>query len=494
MVNAIAAWILKLTITMAKFRLIFLLLFISPNIFAQQINAGEMIISDSLRMIDTTSKLQVRNILINGNRKTKDYIIMREVHFRGGDSIITSRLNYELELARQQVYNTTLFSEVIVEPVILNSSDIDVHITVKEKWYIYPVPQFNLVDRSFNEWAVKYKGSLSRVNYGLRFVHYNLSGRKDQLKLSLINGYSRNITMSYTAPYSNPKLTSGFSIAAGFAQYREIAYKTSYENNFLRFNNGNFVNQSWFIQASFLLRRAIRQRHRFSISYVRLKILDTIPKVYNTNYYNNSSPKQSIVDLSYVYSYTNVDNILYPTSGKSFSISAQKRGWGFDGGINYTSLGAEYNRYFNLGKNWYTSLHFSGNIKLPFDQPFINQRALGIGDTYLRGLEYFVIDGVAYALGKFNLKKQLLKFYFPTPFKKSKTLNKIPFRIIAKTYADIGYAYNRKELPTRLNNIFLYTGGFGIDIITLYDIQFRLEYSFNQLGQNNLFLHNQSGF
>ena len=45
-----------------------------------------------------------------------------------------------------------------------------------------------------------------------------------------------------------------------------------------------------------------------------------------------------------------------------------------------------------------------------------------------------------------------------------------------------------------LNNRLLYSGGFGIDILTLYDINLRIEYSFNQLGEKGLFLHNQSGF
>ena len=39
-----------------------------------------------------------------------------------------------------------------------------------------------------------------------------------------------------------------------------------------------------------------------------------------------------------------------------------------------------------------------------------------------------------------------------------------------------------------------YTGGFGIDILTLYDLNLRLEYSFNQLNENGLFLHTKGGF
>ncbi len=128
-------------------------------------------------------------------------------------------------------------------------------------------------------------------------------------------------------------------------------------------------------------------------------------------------------------------------------------------------------------------------MKLPFIQPYYNRRALGYRDDYLRGDEFFVIDGVANALAKFDLKKEVLKFYLST-FLKSKTYNRLPFTVYAKTFADMGYAYIQPEFDSRLNNRLLYSGGFGIDILTLYDLKVSIEYSFNQLGQKGLFLHN----
>ena len=146
-----------------------------------------------------------------------------------------------------------------------------------------------------------------------------------------------------------------------------------------------------------------------------------------------------------------------------------------------------------MGKNWYSSIQLNGKIKLPFEQAYINQRGLGYGENYLRGLEYYVIDGIATALVKSTIKKKIISFYVPFPFF-PKLLNKIPFTIFAKTYADLGYAYTKDIYSTNLSNRLLYSGGFGIDILTLYDINLRFEYSFNQLKENGLFLHNQSGF
>ncbi|MEO7769227.1 MAG: hypothetical protein ABIS01_17475, partial [Ferruginibacter sp.] len=57
----------------------------------------------------------------------------------------------------------------------------------------------------------------------------------------------------------------------------------------------------------------------------------------------------------------------------------------------------------------------------------------------------------------------------------------------AKTYADAGFSFNKKKYDTYLNNRLLYSGGFGIDILTIYDLNLKIEYSFNQLGHRTFF-------
>lgn len=52
-----------------------------------------------------------------------------------------------------------------------------------------------------------------------------------------------------------------------------------------------------------------------------------------------------------------------------------------------------------------------------------------------------------------------------------------------------GNVHNPQPGDNSLSNKMLYSGGFDIDILTFYDIKFKLEYSFNSLGQNGLFLH-----
>ena len=450
---------------------------------------------------DSAKKLCVKNIKVTGNKRSKSYIILREMQFRNGDSLLYGQLAKEMARARRQVYNTTLFNEVIVTYQGLSDNDISVLITVKEKWYIYPFPQFELVDRNFNVWYDTYNHSFDRVNYGIKFTHDNLSGRRDQLRIFLINGYSRDIFFIYSNPYSNSKLNRGFAVSAGYSQRREIAYKTSYDNTVLfypiesiRKQTNDFVRNSWFITASYLMRKGFFKRHHFGAGYSFFKVDDSvINKNHNPYYFKDSVNSKGYLDLTYSFQYANVDNVLYALKGTSAYISVVKRGWAFTGGLNMFSVEAGLNKYFDLGEKWYSNLQLSAKIKLPFDQAYFNQRALGYGETYLRGLEYNVVDGVAYVLAKSTLKRKLFSFNIPFPFF-PKIITKIPFTFFAKAYSDFGYVYNQKKFDTYLNNRLLYTGGLGIDVLTLYDINLRFEYSFNQLNNKGLFFHTQNGF
>ena len=466
---------------------------LTMRVVAQNVDVVLPIDSNIIRLGNPDAKLFIRQINISGNRKTKDYMIRREIQFKAGDSIVVSTIDQAFQLARQQVYNTTLFNEVQVELSMVSAFAIDVNVTVKERWYIFPSPQFQLIDRNLNEWLVTYKGDLSRVNYGIKFVHYNFSGRRDPLRIYLLNGYTRNVSFSYSQPYSNRSLTQGFGIGGGFSQNREMPYKTSYDNHILFFKKDDFVKKNWYINLSLRLQKGILSKQFLNLAYSHLQVHDSIiTPEYNPFYFNENTTTKGLLDFSYTWQYTNVNNSSYPLKGVTAFASMGKRGLGFTGGTNLLNTEVGYSKYWAHKNNWYTSIQFMGNIKLPFDQPYINQKALGYGETNLRGLEYYVVDGVAYGLVKSTLRKQLLSFSIPFPFKLKGHTN-IPFTFFAKTFGDVGFTYNKTKYLTNLNNRLLYSGGFGIDILSLYDVNIRLDYSFNQLGESGLFLKSTIG-
>jgi hypothetical protein len=112
----------------------------------------------------------------------------------------------------------------------------------------------------------------------------------------------------------------------------------------------------------------------------------------------------------------------------------------------------------------------------------------------MRGLEYNVVDGDMGAMLKSTIHQQALSFVVKNPFP-SKTHDKIPFRIYLKAYGDLGYGYTRHPIASNtLNNTLLRTWGFGMDIVSIYDFVFKIEYSFNQLGRDGLYLQTRNDF
>ncbi|RYZ47424.1 MAG: hypothetical protein EOP49_21370, partial [Sphingobacteriales bacterium] len=416
----------------------------------------------------------------------------RELLFKDGDTISGRRLFNIIHESRSLVYNTSLFTLVDIYPEFRDSLSLHFTVTVREKWYVYPSPQFKLADRNFNEWINTYNADFDRVIYGAKFTHYNLSGRRDKLDIFLLNGYARNLSFNYSAPYSNRSLTEGFSASVSYTQNREIPFKTTADNKLAFVKAGRFVRENFTVSGTYIKRTGHYWKQTFGVGYTFNNVADTILSAsYNPDYFNSKKSYQNFADIFYTIQYTNVDNASYPLSGRAGKIGFQKRGFDFSGGINSFTIDGSYARFFDHGRGWYTRMALMSKISLPFKLAYINQRAFGFGDYYLRGLENYVIDGPASAIGKVTIKKHLLSFKLPVPFKWN-ALPYIPFSFYGKVYGDGGYAFQRKKFDTQLNNKFLYTGGLGLDILTLYDINFRIEYSFNQLNQKGLFLHSQN--
>ena len=432
------------------------------------------------------AKLAVKNIFITGNVKTKEFVILREMQIKKGDSILVDDLTDELEKAKVNIYNSTLFSEVAIYPLILNPQEVDIVITLKEKWYLLPIPNLELADRSFNEWVKTHHADFKRLSYGLRFVHQNFSGRRDELSVTVINGFKRNISLQYNAPYINNALTKGLKLGAGIAQTKEIPYATSPDNKLMYYENGGYEKREFNSSAAYTFRKGIKTKGTFSIDLRHISVSDTIISKLNPQYFNSKSTIHDFIDLEYKLQYEDVDNVMYPLKGRIFNLTVKKRGLGLSKDISRFSVEPEYKFYFTHKHNWYTSIRMTAEIKLPFDQPYFNLQALGYRSNYLRGYEYNVIDGVVFGLSKFDIKKKIASFGLPTLIR-TNIIDKIPFTIYAKTFADFGYVYDKST--SLLGNRFLYSGGIGIDILTLFDLKVSFEYSLNQLGQKGLFLH-----
>lgn len=467
------------------------------------LNKARAALRNTVALFPDSTDIIIRSVTITGLKKTRTYIVLREMPFRNGSKILSNQLFDAIEQARINIVNTQLFLEVLPCIEKKEGNYIDVVFDVKERWYIFPFLYFKLVDRNPNQWIMEQNGSLERVNYGAKLNWDNVSGRRDRLTASFVNGYSREHSITYEQPYADKKLEKGFLVGLYYKEGRQIAYATDQNKQvFFPVANGDikgFVKRTIKAEVGFSIRKGVNHRHQFRLSYNNEQIADTISNIIRDNpsknyipYFSGNKTRQDFAEFIYAYQYYNVNNIVYPWKGFAFQGSFVQRGLGAKD-MNLWQFTGKAGKFFELTKTTSVSAVGYYMVKVPFKQPLYNLGAMGYGEWFLRGLEYYVIDGVHSAMLKGTVRQEVLHINVPTGFKNEK-YRKIPFKIIAKVYGDIGASYLPEYTTNMLNNKFLYTYGAGFDVLSYYDFVARIEYSFNQLGQKGIFLHIRKDF
>jgi hypothetical protein len=440
-----------------------------------------------------TSSIIVGEIILTGNRITRPYIIYREILFGTGDVIPLKRWNEVLDGSRQNLLNTSLFNFVEIETEIRgDSSIIDVTFHFVERWYIWPIPLVELADRNFNEWWET--RDFSRLNYGLYLNHNNFRGRRELLQALFLTGYSQAFAISYLKPNVNRAQTIGFGLNASYNRRRELAFATRNDQPVYFDHPGEYSMSNFMINAMFYYRPKIHESHSFWLQYSAYRFSDTLQKL-NPDFFQGDNNSPRFLSMLYEFRSDHRNLKYYPTSGYYFDLVLSKHGLGFsqNNGINIFNVSTTYKNYTELLPRWFLLSGATLKISSSSRQPYFMNRSLGYMYDFVRGYEYYVVDGQHLGLLKTNIKYQVLQ---PTiirlPFIKTEKFNKLHLALYLGFHSDIGYVLepnnhetNGNQLPNRL----LWGNGIGFDIVTYYDRVMRMEYSINHLGEHGFFLH-----
>jgi outer membrane protein assembly factor BamA len=428
----------------------------------------------------------IKEIIVTGNKRTRKSTILRELPFQAGDSYPFSEITEKLELTKRQLMNTNLFRNVVVNLQSTPEKQIFVNVDVEEKWYFFPQPFVRIANGTFSQWNERGR-PIDHLNYGLKLTQFNFTGRGDKAHIHLASGYTKKIALQYQGFYFDKNLKWAGSVTVSHGKNRELNYITQ-NNKLLAIKNPDGYLYE-FYQGSFDLvyRPAIKTRHQFSIGYHYNRVGDTVIKL--NEHYSPASNVYSYPYISYGVSFIDYDFNPYPTRGRYADFSIHKSGIGSS--INLWQLSAKGINYWSLGKKTYFSIRLAGMLKLPFKQPYITQQFMGYGDAYLQGYENYIVDGVAGGYSKQTIGYNLIKADIPLPTTKLfKSLRSVPLKVYVKAYTNEGYVHNpNPSYHNALNNRMLYSTGVGLDIVMFTDLIFKFEWSFNQLGQNGLYLH-----
>ena len=431
----------------------------------------------------------IRNIYIEGNKKTNPNIILRELPFQVGENFTMEQIMEKFGKAKKNLMNSGLFREVEVSLKARSGEDVFVSIEVREKWYVWPKPFVRTVDKNFKQWWQAGDRDMNRLNYGVRITHNNFTGRNDKVNLSIMNGYTRQISLQYYGLFLDNELKWSVNAGFSFGKNRELNYMTN-ANRPVALKDDDYLRSylSWFAELNY--RPAIKTRHTIGIGYSYERVDDTIAKL-NPSFASSASIIR-LPEVSYKMSYFDVDFIPYPTKGYVAELILRKKG--FNDPVNLWQLTAKGSRFLPVNEKYFLNLSAVGMVKLPFRQPYITHQFIGHDNQFMQGYENYVVDGVAGGYAKATLTRPLLNTHLSLHSRKIDRLNHIPLKVFVKTFVNAGYIHSKYPGENSLNNQLVYSGGIGLDIIAFTDFVIKIEWSFNRLGENGLYLHKRNYF
>jgi len=461
--------------------LIFLFLLFSSSVFCQ---------SADYFVID--------NVILEGNRRTKDLVIFNELDLLSGDTVYISNFANRKLINEKRLLGTALFTgvEINIKNWKIEDRVGDIQIIMQENWYLYPSIIFELADRNFNVWWTDQNRDLSRVNYGVAIDHINVTGRKDKVRLKIQQGYTRKYELKYNYPYLSR--TWGAFGEIFFANQKEIGYKTiNNKTVFDKLEDERILLRRFRTGLGLNYRPDLFNFHDFKIEFHHNSINEYVAQELNPDYFLNGDTELRYFALKYDYTYDQRIFNLYPEGGFLFFLNISKEGLGIFNDFNNLSIVAGLEKYFKIGKKWI----YGGRIKAKSNIirskiAFANNTGLGYGNDIVRGYELYVADGTDFILAKSSLRfkvyetnKNWGKYMFLRQFKK------MNFRIFLRANLDVGYVNEPtyKETNT-LNNRFLIGYGPAFDMLLYHTYIMSVEYSFNHLGEGGLFIRSSFNF
>lgn len=428
------------------------------------------------------TSVTIDSIAIEGNHKTQEFVLLREMVLEANVPYEAEDFEARLIQSQKNLMNTRLFNFATLTTDSLRPGHVQLNVAVVERWYLWPQAFFELAETNFNSWWVA--KDFSRVNYGLYLVKENFRGRREQLKVRVQLGFTKQLGLIYEMPYANKAKTMGIGIATAFEQNNEVNYGSVDNRRIFYKNPDQVIKNNFYCRPKIWYRPGIHQTHILQTQYTQTSISDSLI-YYATDYLHNGASAAKYLTLIYQFKLDYRDFVAYPLEGYLLQLDITKHGIGlpFEDGLNTMQAFFNINQHVHFGKRWYGAYGASAKISALDYMPYSLQQGLGYGD-FIRGYERQVMDGQTYVLGQSILKYQLLaprKFKIPLiPWDK---FSKIHFAFYLNANFDFGFAFDPfYGAVNPLSNSWLYGTGLGLDFVTYYDKVLRVEYTYNNMG------------
>jgi len=437
-----------------------------------------------------SGQVRINELSVNGLKKTKLSTVTRELSIAQGDTVSGEELMAILEDNRLSLINTGLFSDVNFNISNWLDEQVDVSYHLIEAWYIYPAPTIDFIDPNFNTWLKDQNGNFNRLTFGALVVLDNLTGRADPLEVSAQFGFNRELGLSYTSGWIDEKQHFKLNGKIEYKNLKRTPYN-SILNKPVDIYTGEPLFKGFALELGTLYKPKFDSEHELKLGYHSNWIQDTMLAI-NPKLLGDGKNRQSYLSLGYTYTKDVQDYAAYPMSGYFAQIGLLKSGIFSTEPINQLTIEPLAQWSKSIWGPFSFHAFAKGRFELLQDEvPFLQGEALGY-DDYIRGYELYVQEGEHFALFKQELRTLGLSSYLNYNFSwVPQAFRKIPIQVYFKLNNDFGKVWSKddRKPALELTNQWNWGRGVGVDVVLFYEWVFQVEYSFNDLGENGLFLH-----
>ncbi|GEO22979.1 hypothetical protein CQA01_35130 [Cyclobacterium qasimii] len=442
--------------------------------------------------VTTPKQVTVNNIFIVGNEKTRKNIILREMDIEENMTYNWEEFVALVAADQKKIYNLQLFTTATVTPLFVGDEQVELLVSLKERWYILPSIIFNLADRNFSEWYSNQNRDFSRVNYGVKLDHNNIGGRNEKLRVIGQIGFTQAILLNYTIPYFDKNQLHGLAAKFNFYTNKNIPVRSiGNKQYFFRNPDEDILRKTLNASLTYSFRGSFYNFHYFTAGYHNTQIHEDVI-IENPDYFTHDGKKLQYFLASYRYRHDNRDNVAYATQGTLLDASLTKYGLFGKDDINELEFSIMASTYKRLGDKSHFATGISGSAFFSDNQPYTLVRGIGYKPDFIRGYELNVIEGQQLIVHKNSLRYELFDVaYDISDFMPIDEFSVFPLKLYLSANFDHGYVRDANRLPQNaaLTNKYLSGYGMGLDLIGMYDAVFRFEYSVNNMGTRGFFIN-----
>jgi outer membrane protein assembly factor BamA len=353
---------------MHRYLLLSLAFLVCLNVFGQEKDSS---------IITGNYSVKIDTIKIIGNNITKDFIILRELTIKQGDTLNNKLAAYN----KDRIYSLNIFNQVKIYPVSYNKKIIAT-IEVDESWYVWPIPFAELKN-----------GDWKKISYGIDLAIKNFRGRNETVRIKAGLGYDPSLSLEYSVPVLNynENVYLDALLSYNYVQNKSLLAQQEY---------GAVFDQKM-INAQLTLGKRIALFHNVTVTagYNYIETPLYFPMI---NASDQRIDRLMFLGASYVFDTR--DLAQFPQNGIFGSATVLAKGLGIKD-INYQIYTFDFREYRPLFWDIISKWRFTSRLSAGKTIPYYDYSILGYQER-IRGYSHEVMEGNNYYLTS-------LEFYHP---------------------------------------------------------------------------------